>query len=209
MSLRVRFDTAADAGMRLNDSIVKYDDKFVYIRSVEDHPDGILRVQFSALPLRQGKLMTRMINSPKFSADGFDLGYMNRRNGNAVYFERMPVRGNAKQGLSRHNLRSAGGEMQREFNFGNLVDMPEFLDMLEGKYPSLDEASGMIRQGAVSSVAFSRHFALEVGDLDILFLLYKGEKVGYSNGDRGFSSPSKFRYLNEVAMNAGVGLRFT
>jgi hypothetical protein len=199
MSLSIQYESVADAQMRLQNTIVLYDKAPVYITKIgnvgpgDPKPDTF-RVYAFPLPYNKKdrvaldpfadeenqKQLRKFISSKKFDLAPFPMGFVNR-DGQVYYTSRAPRR-QQKQGLSEgtFTVRSLlpGG---RPFGFMDAFSSQEFADCVNGKYPSLEEATEMLKQEEIRAVAFCRTFAL-VKDPeleDLIYLYHKEVKVGF------------------------------
>jgi len=235
------YESINEANMRLQHTVVLYDDKPYYILCITNHkPDGIFRVYLDAMGNPEGLAMQRVsipyewfdepggpsrgekmdqwldenkdsgvirkhINSPLFNKfRPFPLGMCNS-NGFVIYIERSPVR-NTQQGLTRNMLMyyDITNGSDKAVPRGNIPDLTGFhmFSTIMGYYPNPDECLKNLSDPAIvnTGMAFSRNFAFIRGPVDLLFLAYKSDIVGYiPNGD--FSSITiapKFKHTKEV-----------
>lgn len=201
-----KYETLEEIKFRLEQTIVLYDGKPVYIGRVnmpgEQDAGEIARVYFKELPLKEGgpKEVRKYLSSRKFDLTPFKMGYFNH-NGRAVFASRTPVRQN-KQGLSKQSLvlKTLGLNpiTDREVSFTEVVTSQGFIDMIEGSYPSFDGAVPLLKEDA-GSVALSQSFALSFDDdLGIFILFHRGIKCGLVlEGDRGVRLAAKYGFLKE------------
>lgn len=131
----------------------------------------------------------------------FKLGYVN---GVSILNEEgMPVRGTSfvarapirkyKQGLSSQNLVFYG----RGLSYNVACRMPEFVDMLKGKYPTYNQCVKVLGD-AVRQIAYHRHFAIGIGKLDQAELFYRGQIVGQGKDYKNIELAPRFRFLQEA-----------
>lgn len=199
-----KYETMEEVTTRLKDSVVMYDGKPVYITRVSfpepDEPeDKISRVFFRELPYNNNKEQRKFLSSKKFELATPRLGYFNSY-GQAVFVSRAPVR-QYQQGLTKKtaSLYDCHGKPLRDMDFLGMVKAQGFVDMINGKYPSFQEAGDMIGDMDNSSVALSTSFAFRVDhDLDALLLLHKGTRCGLAlKGDKALKIPQKFHFLRQ------------
>jgi hypothetical protein len=201
--------------MRLSGTVVLYDGKPVYIREVgalRDAAEGkngdIYRVYIKELPIKSGDdrdYERKFISSKKFDLAPFPMGFMNHE-GKAVYLSRAPRR-QQKQGLSEQTLscynvgEAAAGNVLR---FANLTSNQAFVDCVMNKYPTVQEATRMVEQGA-DSAAFSRCFAIarDKSLPELIYLYHKNDKVGFIM-DGTLKLSAKGRCLRESLNEVGV-----
>jgi len=199
-----KYETQEEINFRLAETIVLYDGKPVFITKVR-HPEEedkkeIARVYFYTLPLFPGqKEERRFLSSRKFDLTPFKMGYMNYKQ-KALFLSRLPVRQN-RQGLSTQTLvcQNPDGSRAENLGVGGLANSREFIDMVEGRYPSFKEAGAMLGKNDCTSVAISRRFAFTLDhDLEALYLYHKDIKCGIAfKEDKGIKVPPKFLFLRE------------
>jgi hypothetical protein len=196
-----KYETADEIRFRLENTVVLYDGKPVYITRVDaGGEDGeIARVFFYDLPLVGNNKETRkFLSSRKFDLTPFKMGYLNY-NGEAIFVSRSPVRQN-RQGLCVNNTVFTTIKGQRaEFSYNQMIGSSGFIDMVMGTYPDFKTAGTMLDEKGIKSVAVSRSFAFIIDhDLEALLLMHKGVKCGLAmKGDRGLKLPPKFAFLRE------------
>jgi hypothetical protein len=214
MSLSVPYENLGDAQMRLQGTIVLYDGEPVYITDVREvgpgDPKGdIFRVYASPLPydpgIRRAEEMRKFISSKKFDLAPFPMGFMNFQ-GNVFYCTRL-ARRQQRQGLSAGTLSAlpVGNPTVGAHRFETLISVPEFLDCIKGRYPTVAEATRQIEEAGATGIAFSRSFCL-VKDNDIpelIYLFHKKEKVGFIMEGRLMLS-KKGKCLKESLNEVGV-----
>lgn len=213
MSLSIQYESVNDANMRLSGTIVLYDGKPVFIREVGAIGEGegkngdIYRVYINELPIKRGAQTERkFISSKKFDLAPFPMGFMNTEAGKAVYLSRAPRR-QQKQGLSEATLSQyAVGDLTgaRVVRFADLTNSQPFVDCINGKYPSVAEATQLVKDGA-DSVAFSRCFAIARDSSlpELIYLYHKKDKVGFIM-DGKLKLSAKGRCLRESLNEVGV-----
>jgi hypothetical protein len=202
----IEYETAEEANMRLSNSVVLYDGRPVYISEIrrdEELPKGeICRVIMHELPLTDNNRGERKyISSGKFNLAPFKMGFLNLA-GKTFYLSRNTARQN-RQGLSERTLSvealTASAQGSRLPRFRDLLNNTEFVDMITGKYPSVDEALTLLEQDDIASVAISREYAIvadeELEDLIVLF--HKTKKVGFMPTKGSFKLSKKFKFLKE------------
>ncbi len=203
-----KYETQEEVNFRLNNTVVLYNGKPVYITrvnmpEVEDKRE-IARVFFVELPY--GKMIVdgaketrKYLSSRKFDLAPFRMGYFNH-NGEAIFASRTPVRQN-QQGLNARNVTfvDASGKRADNMNFNEMIKSQGFVDMVNGVFPDFTAAGEMLGNKDNSSIAVSRSFAFHVDhDLEALLLLHKGIRCGIAlKGDRALKVPPKFHFLRE------------
>lgn len=158
-------------------------------------------------------IIRKMMNSPMFNKfRPFPLGMINH-GGNVIYAERHPTR-STNQGLTQqmvHQAKLSGVPV--EASLGSRLSRveithPNFGEMIIGNYPTPEECLKAMRDPAVGNtgVAFHRLFAILRGPLDMLFIAYKNDIVGFlPNHDLSvLSLGKKFAHLQEAITELDV-----
>ncbi len=134
-------------------------------------------------------VIRKMMNSPSFNKfRPFPLGMCNQ-GGQVSFIERQPTR-HTQQGLTSGMLSTSF----LHFSDPNKRPMLRNIDMfsysfyetIKGKYPDANECLKNLLDPDITNTgaAFHRLFALVRGPMDLLFLAYKGDLIGYlPNGD--------------------------
>jgi hypothetical protein len=210
MSLAIPYENVADAQMRLQGTVVLYENHPVFIREVAavgqgDPKEDIFRVYIQQLPLdRQRDAERKFISSKKFDMAPFPMGFLNYQ-GNVYYASRVPRR-QQRQGLSEGTFScNPTGVSLPPLPFGTATGLPEFVDMVEGRYPSFNDAVRQIEHGEAGGVAFSRSFAI-VADSempDLAYLYFKKDRVGFLMEER-LKLSKQGKCLSEQLREAGV-----
>lgn len=175
-----------DLGLKLNDTICRYDGEPVYIRTT----DGRLclyrltdtNTYFTVIKGTDEKLD---VSSPA-------LGYTQYRN-KVYYLSRVPVR-RTKQGLATNAISLTPlGAQDNPYGKGmatQVVFQQGFIDMVVGKYPTLENAMKALRADHAknpkesSQIAISRSIALEINAVGIINVYYKEMFVGWIQPNR-------------------------
>lgn len=133
-------------------------------------------------------IIRKMMNSPKFNRfRPFPLGMCNIV-GRVYYVERGPVR-HTQQGLMQTMLnstplaldyQSVPGASKRSSASPNIFSV-DFYNTIMGKYPTARECLDNLNDPKIGNegAAFSRNFCFVRGPLDMMFLGYKEDIVGY------------------------------
>lgn len=207
MSLRGdKYETAEEVKFRLENTVVLYDGKPVYINRVSvpgpEDIDEVARVFFKELPFDlkdREKEVRKYLSSKKFDLAPFRMGYMNHPNG-VFFVSRTPLRQN-RQGLSAGvvKLFDVKGEKSNWVSFSDMISCQGFSDMVNNVYPDFKQAGEVVGDGKTDSVAISQSFAFAVDkDLDALILHHKGVKCGLAfPGDKSIRVAKKFHFLKE------------
>lgn len=195
------YATADEARFRLEGTVVLYEGHPYYVLSAEDHEDGTPRI--SITPHREGfrggAAVRKKVNSPLFRRFVTpELGYTNffsEGSTNASWAERLPVR-RSRQGLCAENVSVTDPITGYRHNWNSFSRSAAFLEMIENRYPSFDEAMGRLVPG--SSIAVSRNFALAADEGGITTLVYKKGRVGLVFRGGIYVHPSKQFLLETI-----------
>jgi hypothetical protein len=204
------YDTREEAQQKLGSTVVLLDDTPVY---VTDASDGGENLALHYIRLRSGKAGETRIRDKgwEFRNLGPHIGYANYSitggHCEALYLSRMGVRASHNtQGISNKNLRIpptkgspklgiSGGNI----SFNSFYSKPEFLDMLEQKYPSFKDVSKHFKSPNLISKAFNRQFAVKRPENYGDFLLqYRGRDIGKSSDLEKFRLLPEYSYLQET-----------
>lgn len=171
------YDSVDEALNRIGGTIVTYEGRPVRIENVENHADGILRVQMREFPYR-GDLIRKTINSPAFKRFVTPpLGYCNyfeRENANVLWCERTSNR-SRRQGLCGEVFNAVTHQGYR-VEFDRLSRSEAFREMITGEYPAFDDV--LARLFPNSSIGVSRDFALGMGPEGFTYLYWRRDSVG-------------------------------
>jgi hypothetical protein len=150
-------------------------------------------------------IIRKQMDSPKFSKfRPFALGMCNL-NGGVVYVERTPIR-HTQQGLTSnmlnyHKVGNPPGALLNGRDIPSLTGLP-FYRTVVGDYPTVEECLKNLHDPDVtnSAIAFTRNFAFLRGPVDLMFLAYKSDTVGYMpHGDASkLTLSKKFKHTKEV-----------
>jgi hypothetical protein len=214
-----KYENQEEVKFRIQNTIVLYDGRPVYIKEVgqvdreaEDvQAKDVARVWFQELPMKAGAPAVRkFLSSKKFDLAPFPLGYVNsKERGYAAFLSRMAARQN-QQGLCDKNLsvRTHEGEDLRGEGLSiiGLAKSQGFLDMFDNKYPNLQEAIDTIKAGLATSVGLSRNFCLCFEeDFEMFYIRSKFTKCGVMMpGDKNIRVPQKFKFHREALEEARI-----
>lgn len=189
------YDTAGEANRRLAGTVVLRNGRPIYVHGIVGN--------FEAVCLEM-PFLAREVRVPLADLDyrNLRLGYVNYQ-GEALYLRRQPTR-RYKQGLNSENVVIPPMKPGKKASWGTLTKDAGVIDNLSGAYPTLPEAIRMLRSGKHISVAFDRNFAVEKSNLDLIFLMYRGEETGYSERGERFILPEKFTHLRESCVQCGI-----
>ena len=181
------YDNAGDAHMRLSESIIRYKGVPVFVHNVRED----MTVNFSLLS--DGSPGTAPCTDPDFDITPVPTGYVNYHN-DSSYVQRVPCR-RWKQGLSRDGVEASpahGGSPPAR----DLVSTPEMAATIMDEYPPFLEALSQVRTGASRAAAYHRFFCFVRNEMGLVWLWYKGVKVGWMEQDIPMLGV-QFQYLYE------------
>lgn len=212
MSLPPSFQTVEEINYRYTGSIIYKGKKPILVRdALHQRGDGhfVNGANLYYLEIGEGFNLNQKdtpASDPELSDGPFSLGYINgiehqddegHISADISYCTRVPVR-KWKQGLTQQNLSFQGGGL----TFNKACVTKGFMHMLQGVYPSFEEAKKNIGP-RIRRIAYNRHWAIGVNKIGTYDLFYRGQGVGV-----GAKSPDqlelgpKFTYLQE-AFNDG------
>lgn len=156
-------------------------------------------------------LIRKKLNSPLFNKfRPFPLGMVNQKDF-AYYVERQPLR-KTEQGLLRSSLQETKCQLITILSPLGIINTnlysESFVDCVKGVYPTFYDARNWLENPECgnTSIGFHRLFALVKGPLDILFLQYKTDIVGYmpQKGASALKLGKDFKHLKEVVQELDV-----
>ena len=208
------YDNHHDAATYLSGTVVLYKGDPMMVRDVIDVTPIIL--DCLALP-KQSKRFPIELGDPHLNYTTFNLGYMNpdtdrgvNQYPSAVYVSRTPAR-RVQQGLSGNNCVGRYQDPQRGVRSvpgHHLFGYAGFRDMLQGNYPSFEEASAILEKDTNrTSVAFHKRFALyKDRDLGFYEIHYKGMRVGWGTLTN-MILPTEYCWLREMISEVGIKVK--
>lgn len=201
------YDNIQDAARYLNGSICYWNGQPFLVDEMSHDPDGGIIANGRTLPLNRADIVRAPIKDAGFNAFKYQLGYCNRRNGQADYITRRPARIQS-QGLVSSNLAVNNGTGTRFSNRDDLRSWANdegFVAMLRGEYPTMEEVRlKMIEDKSIKAMAFDKHICLRRHDnfSNLFYLSYKGEDISWS-ADGAFVLPDEYNYLTESCQPKG------
>ncbi len=209
------WENAEQTRERLSESIVLYDNVPAFVTSVQDHEDGVPRLELIMCD-KPKDFVRKIANSPKFKRyrELPSIGWMNvmgdhrtstKLESTAALVERrnMVARthglcdGNTSVTIpvidnnSVHFTALGNGLRGIMFDSG-------FSAMHAGEYPSLQQI--LINIVPVSSIAYSRVFCVLRDDAGLRWLYRYRERVGIFTGSDSLNLLTKYVYLREEIM---------
>ena len=199
------YDNFDDCKSKLLGTIIYYKGQAVYVKDIQPEPDptGTFYVDYSLKIAHVDKRgMTDVkLSDPDLNFMEYQLGYANFQ-GTALYWYRKPVK-QYKQGLKAEQLNYKIANPnhvlhEHPFSFNRSV-----INMLEGRYPSIEGAKDLLKAGAAGVLAFHKDFAFAYNDVfEAYELEYKGVKIGHTADLVNVNLTDKYAYVKEALMEA-------
>lgn len=189
------YKTKEEAENRLYGTYFMYKNRVVHCIGVQGNKKITLSLEYTPRSLGDGNLNVA-VDDPDLNFRVFNIGYANIEGVGAIYLMRMPQR-HPQQGLT---TRSFVFPRDNRTDPNYFLGTKPFSDMLTNTYPSVQEAYKMVMNKTARSVAYSKNWALERDDLDMLVIRYKGRRVANSQAldSLEFKLPEKFKQLKEM-----------
>lgn len=190
---------------RLLNTVVLYENKPVYIQTIEANADGIPRAIIYECKDKTKTPSRKMLNSPHFARfrDLPTLGWVNRSSGTPIFLARRTMTARI-HGLSGANVTCTGFQFNEEQTpavvpgadrFPNLMFDTGFVQCHDGEYPSLDSVLSRIKPG--TAIAVTNVFCV-ARDRDGVRWLYRDlQRVGIFTGNNTLNLISRYLYLRE------------
>jgi hypothetical protein len=194
----MKYDNVNDAQMRLGGTVIRYNGKPVYVIDVGDKKDPETFDTYIYLNITfpiDGVVDQVLIDDPLLDFSPVPVGYVNY-NGGSAYVHRVPIR-KWKQGLHRDNLNVEWDTYNGLGEDADILVTSSLARSILNEYPAFDEAIERVRSKRDKSCAFNRKFSLVRSDIGLLWLYYKGEQVGWIEGEQTFVLGNEHRYLQE------------
>jgi len=157
-------------------------------------------------------ILRKHLNSPLFKKfRPFPLGMVNKK-GEVIYIQRQPNR-KVEQGLiqsmvNQHHVQLDTKPGGRSNFFLDSLYNREFYNCVVGNYPDFDTCLSNLKDPEIAnkSVAFDRHFALLRGPINMLFLAYKTDVIGYltHKNKEEILLAKEFEYAKEVVQELEI-----
>lgn len=194
------------ARVRLLGTIVLYKDLPVYVQDIT-RGQGLANPRTPRILISDVEDTTKMVrkrlDSPHFNKFRSlpSLGWINRRQGQAVFVERLPAR-IQQHGISQQNTRvhhfngdlalldSGRPDISQTF-FNKYFKMSH-----QGLFPSLESILNNIQEG--NAIAFNRDCCVTRDELGMRWLYHKTRKVGMFPGADTVVLANKFSYLRDT-----------
>lgn len=204
------FSTQGDFASRVSETIVRYDGAFYYAQPSQDQAFHVTLFTFPGLQVVHENIH---VDDDRLNINATKLGLINY--GQRVYEPlRVPTRryryGTPPEYISTLDLR--GGTVAN--GAGAIVMSQGFKDMLDGRYPTVNEALDTIQtSGGRAQVAVSRFFYLMEDQIGLTRLMFKSDCVLWmgKTGDVNFVEKTTINhYLSRCSKTLGTivqGLR--
>lgn len=202
------YDTAEEAKQKVENSIVLFNGNPVFIVGVGGKKGSVF-LKFKTLPLGGAEDPQSVdISDPRwdFKSCGMKLGYTlvhNPNNGywESVYVSRTPIR-TSRQGLDDKTVCISYVDPSPTFhyNVANLAGKEsKFKDTIRNVYPSSKEVFDRVTtQGSMyRSVPINRKLVLMYDRVSPPYLLYRNEKIGYTEDGLRFKLAKHKDFLRE------------
>lgn len=192
-----KFDNYEDVNGKFAGTICYYDGKPVLIKGAIPDPEGGKEFYLSIINMA-GKGTTIKVEDPKFNYKDFNIGYANCGTFASWWF-RKPHK-QFRQGLKKDQMawRTSipGAQPDDYFNLSK-----PFNQMLENKYPSLEECQLALKGKMAAVIAFHKDFALSWDDIHNSYILeYRAKRIGATTGDnlKNFKIVPEYDHLKET-----------
>lgn len=173
---------ARDLEQKLGNSIIRYDGKPVFVRTDNQS------LHLYTLPGGQDLIKVVKRDDPLIDISPIKLGYCNVRRGEilrACYITRTPWR-RTKQGLTSSGIRlnHHQGVAPTGSTSTAIFGSKDFVEMLNNEYMAMEKVMTLLnnlyeKNKSYQEVAIHRNVAIGINDLGIIYVYYKGERVGW------------------------------
>ena len=201
------FDNLNDVDMKFTSTICYHKGKAVYIKGVgyQQNPNTGQNYEdrFEVICCEYGRRNKQVkLEDPDFSYRDYNMGYANAGDYAAWYY-RVPLK-QYRQGL-RHDQVSRVISEPVFYDLPDFSFKPQFIDMLENRYPPIHEVEKDLKNGVARVEAFHKDFALSYDKIhEDMVIEYRGQKVGMSiNHDlKEFKLLPEFKFVQEALAEA-------
>lgn len=210
------YDTVEEIRQKIDGSVVLYDGYPVRIFGADGSKSKLV-VHCMKLPLESKPIQMSdngMLHIPAsdskwdFKSLGSRLGYVQTKGPlstlDSVFVSRVPVR-RSRQGLDTHTTTVIsppewGGY---RLTIEQLMYQPNFVNTMMGSFPKSKEAFNTLINSSkiVQSVPISRKLAMSYDRVSPPVLLYRTEKVGYTEDGTVFKIAEHKKYLTETLVD--------
>lgn len=211
------YDTAEEARQKLEGTVVLYDNVPVYIVTATGNKNKV-NLHYQLLPLESGaEKLTRSITDPlwDFRTGGTKLGYTEAKNPStgqieSVFLSRVPIR-HSRQGLDSKTIQIQQFDRDRLYNI-SWSDIIQRGDGLNKTVKNIFSTPLIAFKNVTNnfkeyqSVPIHRKLSLMYDTISPPYLIYRNEKVGYTEDGTLFKLAKHKQYLSEELQDM-VGLK--
>lgn len=197
--MKIKFDTLDDARAKLLGTFCYYKGKAVYVKALDPAGDDWSMLVYD-VGGTAGSRQQVLVSDKDFQASEFRIGYANFSNA-AVFYYRIPAR-QYRQGLKAEQVgvSMSNPNWRHEIQFSSNRSIK---DMMEGNYPTLEDAKKRITDELTEVMAFHKDFAISRNRIHNDFIVeYKGTQVGHTTGKNDFTLMPQFAHLSEALKEA-------
>lgn len=212
------YDTAEEAKQKLVDSVVLYDGRPVYV-SAAGGKKGSVNLHFKPLPLNPREDIHSDNTIRTISETGWDFRSLGTRLGftevanpyckklDSVYLSRVPIR-HSRQGLDNKTTQLLCYDRDYEFSWNNIIyDSDGLAKTVANSFRSPKEAFNLLSNTtAYKSIPIHRKLALIYDHVSPPCLLYRMDKIGYTEDGLTFRLAKHKEYLREELVDM-MGLK--
>ncbi len=203
-----KFEVAEDIIKRLHGTICLYKGRPVYVMYENSTTTTLVKI----IPVEKYDRMAPASKMPwetidytqdTFRYKAFPLGYMNYGS-EAYYLSRIPFR-YQYYGLNPDCIHWEPRPQSLDYGVNHVLFSQNFVDMIERKYPTMDEAEVRLHSGW-KSVAISPDVAIHRVKGRTLHLMFKGKNIGIKMGTQSFVlyDIPETKFLRKILPNHGV-----
>jgi len=204
------YDTKEEARQKLVGTVVIYDNCPVYVDAAGGNKNHVW-LQFRRLPLDRGpESDKRDISDPRwdFRNLGSRLGYImmgvpSSEVWDSVYTSRVPIRA-SRQGLDKKTVKVLG-VTSYPFAWEHILCQEGIVQTMQNLFPSSQEAfDKLVSSGnMIRSVPIGRRLAIMYDLVSPPVLLYRGDRVAYTDNGLKFKLAAHKQYLREELEDVG------
>lgn len=209
------YDTIEEAKQKLEGTAVLFDDKPVYVVGVGGRKN-VVHLQYQELPLKgSSEIKVAVISSSSwdFKSIAHKLGYVAVKcpedgNWETIFTTRIPIR-HSRQGLDSRTVQinHLSNDIKFNYSFSNLLQLETFNRTIQNKYPSVEDVFEKITDDPLMyrSLPIHRKLLLYYDRISPPYLVYRNEKIGYTEDGKLFKLAKHKTYLKEELVDI-VGL---
>jgi hypothetical protein len=212
------YDTVEEALQKIGNTVILYQDVPVFVSSASGKKNHV-KLHITKLPA-VGDSNLKDINDPEFDFKGIAsrLGYTEIRNPvtdvyETVFLSRIPIRGQQGNIVIRQGLDDKTVEIEPideyRFKWGEILTRESgFTNSIQDTFKTTQEAFKLITaiDPEYTSVPFHKKFALWYDTISPPYLLYRNQKIGYTEDGLVFKLARHKQHLREELTDI-VGLK--